>query len=287
MSAYSDIISMLPVHIEQQLKVLHPLTAQRVTEIHLKSGAPPFVLDGQRVQTVGQTPLTQKDIDDIFLSACGYSTYIKSEQLKMGFVTLAGGHRVGVYGRYADGRLVQPYGVTIRVAREYVGFADFLFTYENAVESGVLVCGAVGSGKTTFLRDCIRILSCPPLSRRVCIIDERSELCGSLDGSPQFTFGLTADFLTGCDRKTAAENAIRALSPQTLVCDELYSEQDAQMLRTAAGKGVRIFATAHTGGDINDARQWLEGSSEHKLFNYAVLLDERSLKEKKYKVLAL
>ena len=208
--------------------------------------------------------LTGAQLAEILRALCEYSVHSYTEDIARGYVTLPGGHRAGVCGTAVTERgLVTAVrdisSINLRVAREIPGAAGELCArmYSNGGLPGLLISGAPGSGKTTLLRDLARRLSdgngpeghrgrAAPC-RRVAIIDERGELAGAREGTPCCAVGANTDVLTGYPKCEGILLAIRSLSPEIILCDELGGEPDAAALEAGFHTGVRFVATIHAG----------------------------------------
>lgn len=215
-----------------------------------------------------EEPLIQALVDRV----CGGSVYAVAEQLRQGFVTLPGGHRVGFGGRVILGAQLSVHAVTdissaaIRIARALPGVARPLLPRLLLVRPGrrpqlasTLVLSPPGAGKTTLLRDLARLASCgvPELGlpgAQVVIVDERSELAGTFRGVAQHDVGPRTDVLDGCPKVEGIHWALRALSPGVLVTDEIGTLADAEAVARAAHSGCTILASAHA-DDVAQARR--------------------------------
>ncbi len=184
---------------------------------------------------------------------CAGSVYRFQEELCEGFLTLRGGHRVGVAGaavlrggRVASVREVS--SLSIRLARERRGCADGLVRLLGGrLRGGLLLAGPPASGKTTLLRDLTRQLAGGETGRfwRVAVADERGELAACWQGQPQYDVGVCCDVLTGCPKAEALLQAVRALGPDFLVCDEVGSGEDARALLQCLHTGAAVIASIH------------------------------------------
>ena len=187
------------------------------------------------------------------------SLYAWEEEIRSGFITLPGGHRVGLAGRAVleDGRvrLIKPVvSLNYRVAREIRGAADRVVTHViNPAARRVchtLIASPPQGGKTTLLRDLVRQLSTgiPSLRWRgvkVALVDERSEVAGAQAGVPRLDVGTRTDVLDACPKAWGIMLAIRSLSPEVVAVDELGREEDALAVEEALRAGVSVLATAH------------------------------------------
>ncbi len=195
-------------------------------------------------------------LDRIFQHICNYSPYAFEEELKQGFLTVEGGHRVGVAGQAVlepDGSVRTLKNITflnIRVAHQVKGAADGVLSkiYRGSRLKNTLIISPPGCGKTTMLRDLIRQISDGNAFGRgmtVGVVDERSELGGSFMGRPQNDMGMRTDVLDGCPKAAGMLMLLRSMAPEVIAIDELGSLEELDALRRAASCGCRILATAH------------------------------------------
>ena len=186
-----------------------------------------------------------------------YSKYAFEEEMKNGFLTLEGGHRVGVAGgvRMEGGEVADmPYirFLNIRIARAKVGCARELMAHLRNGDTihNTLLFSAPGIGKTTYLRDCIRLLS-DEAGLSVSLIDERSEIAACHMGIPQNDVGMRTDVLDGVSKQKGMQMMIRSMAPKVLAVDELGGEADYRAMTQALYCGCRILGTVHA-GDIGE-----------------------------------
>lgn len=191
---------------------------------------------------------SQQQVAECFNNACGYSVYSHINEIKEGFITIKGGHRVGITGTavVSSGEVMNVRDistVSVRISREIIGCADKITRDFYKDRGGILLCGSPCSGKTTVLRDVARLLSAE-YAGRVSLIDTRGELAGVCQGMYQNNIGL-CDVMDGYPRSKGIEQAIRSLSPQYIVCDEIGSHSDVQALLSGVNSGVRFVASIH------------------------------------------
>ncbi len=195
------------------------------------------------------------DIDESFRNICSYSIYSHQNEIKNGYITLCGGHRVGISGTavYHDGDVTgmrDVSSINIRIAREITGSANELFrTLNGSITAGLLLAGAPASGKTTILRDIARQLSsgvCGNI-KKVTVVDERGELSGTYLGIPQNDLGFCSDVLNGYPKSVGIMQAIRSLSPEFIVCDELGGSEEVKAVEQGLNAGVSIISSIHAG----------------------------------------
>jgi len=192
------------------------------------------------------------------------SFYALEEELRRGYITLPGGHRVGITGRAVLEKgtvktIKDISGVNIRLARHIPGIAveilPYLFDKQGILQQTLLVAPPK-AGKTTMLRDIACLLSegvyGEPMT--VGIVDERSELAASRNGVPQLPIGIRSDVLDGCPKAEGLMMLLRSMSPQVLICDEIGRPEDAMAINEAAHAGVKVITSAH-GNDADELKK--------------------------------
>ncbi|MBQ8784370.1 MAG: Flp pilus assembly complex ATPase component TadA [Clostridia bacterium] len=235
---------------------------RRVCEIRLRAGKPLSLVtfDGcmyltatGRLTGLLNTQLfavTRADLKESFNRLCEYSVYSHSNDIASGFITVSGGHRAGVYGTavYSGGQITgmrDVGGINMRVAREFCGCAQSLVNEAFKSDfAGFLLCGAPSTGKTTLLRDCARIMS-DSMFKKVAVVDERGEIAAVSHGEAQNNVGVNTDVLDGYIKSQGILQAVRTLSPDVIVCDELGGEKDIDAVISAVNSGVVFAAAVH------------------------------------------
>ena len=259
----TELLPLLPRAVQNVLKQIPE--EECLLEIRLRAEQPMqlvFATGDRSVYAAGGRPMLTQDACVNLLSAfCEQSVYAWEQELSDGFLTIRGGFRVGIAGRairQENGlvRYTNVNGFCIRIIREVKNAARPLvpFLTEHGRVQSILLISPPNFGKTTVLRDLIRIVSnglygVPPM--RVCVADERFELCGSFDGSCAFDLGIRTDVVSGLKKAEALERMLAALSPQVLATDELRTERDAEAIHRARACGVQVFATAHADAPDN------------------------------------
>ncbi|WP_417099790.1 stage III sporulation protein AA [Hominenteromicrobium sp.] len=202
--------------------------------------------DGGTAQYFSQNNVTatREDVEEIFLRLCGYSVYSHMEEIRGGFVSADRALRVGIGGTAVieKGGIKTVRDVTslsVRIPREKRGCAEEVLRCGVDLSRGLLLAGAPSSGKTTLLRDIARYIG--TAGHRVVVLDERFEL--SADG---FDLGACTDILQGYPKQEGLSHAVRCLSPEYIVCDEL-GENDLSAIRSASFSGVALIASIHAG----------------------------------------
>lgn len=243
------------------------LDKEHLQEIRLRVGqVPMFTYKGEELSfktskidfsNCGiKTFITKKDIEQIFQWLCGYGVYAYQEEMKKGYITIQGGHRVGIGGQVSFNSQGNVIGMKyinsllIRVSHDIKGVGEALTKdlYENGRPYNILILSPPGCGKTTLLRDLIRNFSYGTtygMGVNVSVIDEREELAAAYMGVATLDLGPRTDLILGCDKGAGMEMCLRALGPNIVAVDEIYSKTDLESIKRLKGCGCAILATHH------------------------------------------
>ncbi len=194
-----------------------------------------------------------REIDEIFHRICSYSVYACKDTVNRGYVTVEGGHRVGVAGTAVteNGRITAIRDVNclnLRIAREIRGAADEVFRrYYSDGLSGLIVAGPPSSGKTTVLRDLARQLSGEErgIFAKVFVCDERGEIGAVHNGKVQNDLGINCDVLTSYPKNEGIIIGLRSFSPDIIICDEIATEDEATAVESGLCSGVHFALSVH------------------------------------------
>lgn len=231
---------------------------QALQEVRVRVGRPLIARINAR-EKVYPYNITGNDIREIIERISGSSLYAFESQLREGYITLPGGHRVGVCGQVLqENGAVQAWrhiaGVNFRVAHEMRGCADAVLP--QITQGGQLlhtmIISPPGCGKTTLLRDIVRQLS--DGGSTVGLADERSEVAGCYNGVPQLDVGMRTDTIDACPKPVAMVMLLRSMSPDIIAVDELGSAADIHAVDAVLNAGVRLLCTAH-GHDVADIQE--------------------------------
>lgn len=247
----------------------------RLQEIRLRIGCPVTFIYDNREEFLGQEGgftkekknsycITKNELRETMEYICNYSMYAFEEELKQGFITIQGGHRVGVGGKVIVEKdkvknIKYISCVNIRLAHEIKGCADQLmpFLREKKRWLNTLVVSPPRCGKTTLLRDMVRYLSEGDkeiTGVNVGVVDERSEIGACYLGVPQNDLGMRTDILDCCPKAEGIMMLVRSMSPVVIAVDEIGSQADREALEQAVNCGCIVFATAH-GASLEDIKK--------------------------------
>lgn len=282
---WREAAAVLPCAVRNGLNALGEERLDQAEEFRLRRGCPMTVLLPKgEVETDGP-PIGEDELRQVVENATQSSAHTALDRVRQGFVTLRGGHRIGMCGSVAreGGRIVtlrELSSLSVRVARSVPGMAGPLLqrlTDKGQVLS-TLILAPPGAGKTTLLRDLVRAFSDgeggEPL--RVSVADERGEIAALWRGTPQLYVGRRTDVLDGCSKAEGLSILIRGMNPQVAAVDELGSSEDVQAVAEAAGCGVAVLATAHgTGLDDLRRRPACRELLELGVFRRLVILERR------------
>lgn len=264
-----------PEEVQTEMDMLLP---GELREIRIRAERPTVFVTATRTASLSWSP-GQHQLEALIEALSEHSLYARADQTSQGFLTLRGGHRMGLCGSVANTDLQSVLSdigsVCIRIAGEWPGAADTLIARMNGICS-VLIIGAPGSGKTTMLRDLARQLASSRNAPQIAIVDERSELAACMNGIPQLDVGASTDVLDGLRKVDALPWLIRAMAPQVVITDELGGDADAAAVLDALSSGTAVCASCH-GTSLQDAasRPALAGLMARRAFDlYAVLSPE-------------
>lgn len=265
--ALNSIIPCLSDGINNSLALLPAEVLKSITELRIRKNLPLVTVFGNRVCFI--TPqgklmnhiseyaytVSEDEFDLIFRRLCNYSVHCEIDNMINGFITVSGGNRVGVCSSAVTngGRVTavkNPTSLNIRIAKEIKNCAKSVLNtiYVNKLPS-IIVAAPPGGGKTTFLRDFARLLSSGFNNkyRKVCIVDERNEIacCDSEGGFADI--GFNTDVICGFPKAIGIENAVRSLSPEMIVCDEISSEKEIEVMQSGFLSGSAFAVSVHAG----------------------------------------
>ncbi|MGI5875394.1 MAG: stage III sporulation protein AA [Dethiobacteria bacterium] len=212
--------------------------------------------------------ISRDDLERTLELISSHSLYAYEEELRQGYLTIPGGHRVGLAGRAVlEGGKVRVLrdisSLNFRIARQVKGAGEkvlpFLIERHLGRIRQSLIISPPQGGKTTLLRDLARLISngvsiLNHCGQKVGIVDERSEIAACFRGVPQLDVGLRTDVLDACPKAQGIMMMLRSLSPQVIITDEIGREEDVKAIEEAVHAGVSIIASVH-GSNLDEIFQ--------------------------------
>lgn len=284
--------------------ICYNIDENSIEEIRIRVDRPVILKYPEGKENIIDHVVTQNEILNILQSLCNNSIYSYQSQICDGYITLQGGHRVGITGNVAmkDGKITNVNYVSslnFRIAREIIGASDEIFkevitrinsqnNFKNSNNdtsnleiNNTLIVSKPGCGKTTVLRDLVRNIS--NMGFTVSLIDERGEIASMYKGIPQNDIGLRTDVMDNVTKSLGMKIAVRTMAPQVIVADEIGTDGDLEAINYGICSGVKGIFTAH-GSDISELRQneTLNKLYEEKLFKRIIFLENRGKMGKVY-----
>ena len=258
---YEDACALLPGRLRAAAMSIERRQKAETEELRLRIGRALYLTTPAGEVALPQTRIIRSDLELVLDRATEYSRYTAAETLRHGYLTAMGGFRIGVCGTALPTGQASSGGecnqgvrdvssLAIRIPRVHEGVAEPLLP--DLLEAGrplsTLILSPPGGGKTTLLRDLVRLFSqgtpqCPP--RRVALVDERGELAAVHRGRPQLEVGCHTDVMDGCPKHLAVPMLLRAMTPQVIALDEVALPADVEAVCAAANCGVALLATVH------------------------------------------
>lgn len=260
-----EVLRVLPSSLQDE-KIFQQLDWEKVQEIRLRVGQSVRIIYEGEELLVGKTTkhITKSDLGEMMEYVSAYSLYAYEEELRQGYITIQGGHRVGVVGKaILDGNRVKNLkyisSINLRVSHQIKGCASqwMPYLYEKDKLCSTLIISPPRGGKTTLLRDLIRLVSKSGADHYISavgVVDERSEIGACFEGIPQHDLGPRTDVLDACPKAEGMLMLIRSMSPQVIAVDEIGGVADVEAMKYAIHCGCTILATIH-GHNLEEIRQ--------------------------------
>ncbi|MDR2899045.1 MAG: stage III sporulation protein AA [Clostridiales bacterium] len=269
-----------------------------MTEIRFRSGQPVIFTSNNIEYGIDETGLIKgpkwlikarkadsNDIHKIVELVSNFSLYAWQEELRNGFITIPGGHRVGLCGKaVVEGGKIKTLShissINFRIKHQVTGCSREVFKYISLDKMGsILIISPPGGGKTTLLRDMARTLSNGDGSGNglnIGIVDERSEIAGCFMGIPQNDVGIRTDVIDRCPKAEGMLTLLRSMSPQVIAVDEIGGKEDIDAIEYIINSGVRLLCTVH-GFGIEDVKNkpYLSELIKRRVFSHYIVLEDK------------
>lgn len=274
---------------------LEPIVDKELNEIRLRTDKPVilvvnnkeyFLDNGLLKESLDEGALIvrEADIKESMEYITNYSLYAFQDEVKKGFITVSGGHRIGLCGKVVyennDIRTIRNIqSLNIRISNQVVGCGKnvaFLLQKEGKFQN-TLIISRPGMGKTTLLRDIVRLMSNGQggfAGHTVGVVDERSEIAACYLGKPQNDVGIRTDVLDCCQKKDGMLMLVRSMNPDVIAVDEIGSVEDSRAIKYAALCGCSVLATIH-GSSVREIerKEGMKQLMEEKFFERYIICD--------------
>ncbi len=251
-----QIFNFFPNHITSILKNYTSNIETSLEEIRFRAGQP-IILKFYNNDIVTNYKSTSNDLLEILEKLCENSIYSYQNQICNGYITIVGGHRVGITGNVIinDNKIVNINNISslnFRIAKQVLGCANeilkYIINFENNTIFNTLIISSPGAGKTTILRDTIRQLSNGIGNfngKTIGVVDERNEISATYNGIAQNDLGIRTDILENIPKYMGMTMLLRSMSPQIICADEIGSFKDVESIKYIICSGVKCIFTAH------------------------------------------
>lgn len=291
MSLKNIIVSYFSRPIREIIFNLNDEIIEKTEEIRIRINKPLFIKSNSKEYFVNNKGIVQNELEAFIVSSedikqtveliSNYSIYAFEQELKQGFITLPGGFRVGIAGKtITDNKHIKTIknisSLNFRISHEIKGCAEKVIKYiKDSDFKHTLIISPPNCGKTTLLRDIIRITS--NYGYNVGVADERSEIAGSYMGANQNDVGIRTDILDGCPKAEGMTMILRSLSPDIIAADEIGNQNDIEAIHNIVNSGIKLICTIH-GESIEDVKSkpLFKNIIENNVFERYIILSRKN-----------
>lgn len=276
----SELKRVIPSFLSEKIENNYDIN--KLQEIRLIINKPP-IINYNNIEVIENGVIKKEDIELMMKRISNYSLYAYEEELKNGYITMPGGHRIGISGEVIlednDIRGIKNVSsLVIRINKEIKGCSKTLLPFICTKEriKNTLIISPPKCGKTTMLRDITREISNGnnyTKGKKTIVIDERSEIGACLFGVPQLDLGLRTSVIDSCPKSKGIMMAVRTLSPEVVICDEIGLSKDIEAIIGALNCGISLITSIH-GYDITDYenRMVFKEAIENQVFDIIIVL---------------
>lgn len=282
----NTIINVLPMGFRKYLDIIN---MEGVEEIRLRAEKNAILYFGMKKgEFVTDYIVSSEDIKETLEYISTFSLYAYEEDIREGFITIKGGHRVGLAGKVVreNGKIKTISNISsinIRVSHQIYNCSASVMPYIASTDDGnvknTLIISPPGAGKTTLLRDMLRQLS-DVYKKKVALVDERSEIASCYKGVPQNDVGMRTDVYDCCPKTEGMMLMIRVMSPQVVAVDEIGGSCDMEAIKEALSCGCKVIATVH-GEEIEDVinKSYMDECVRDRLFQRYIFIRNNTDRE--------
>lgn len=291
-----EILKYFPLRIREKITNELGQDYNQLEEIRIRVNCP-IILKFNDKEEVIEHKITSEDTKETLQYICENSIYAYQNEINHGYITVRGGHRVGITGNciIENNRVINIsyiYSLNFRIAKQIIGAANEIIKHIIDINNNniftTLIVSPPGVGKTTILRDLIRQLSMGIdyikfKGKTIGVADERGEIAAMYKGIPQNDMGIRTDILDNVPKSIGMEMLIRSMAPQIIVADEIGNLEDVNAINYATSCGIKGIFTAH-GETLEDIKMnlYLKKIINLNIFELIIFLDKSNKGRIKY-----
>ncbi len=275
---YGQAVAYLPLRLRGEAMKLSDEEKESASEIRLRAGRVMSVCINDGETEIGECPVRHEELENVLELATRGSVHSAEASIKKGYITVSGGHRIGLCGTYIKtGAIRDLSSVCIRIAKPIPSAAAGVFprVLKDGRFLNTIIISPPGHGKTTMLRDLVRRLS--DTGFKISLVDERGEIAAKKRGAAQFDVGRCTDIMDGIEKAEGASLMLRSMSPDIIALDEITADEDMKAIVGILNCGVGILATVH-GANAEEVfmRPAYQKLKELNVFEKAIILNKKN-----------